>query len=168
MSHFAATAKSVQKAVSGRVRTSGSDRDSEWQRVNSYIADVLKDAHVLFAKLARLQGDFGGSELDGLEKISEDVLDIGGKLSAFSKSFYEGKAGMAESENFGEEDDAPMFGGSGHDEPAGEPGGDEPAPAPAPAGDAGDVDVDFDYSGGAGDDDDEGEDEPKKEESEED
>ena len=85
-------------------RISASDKDAEWQRVNSYIADILKDAHVLYAKLARVQGDFAGSELEDLEKISEDVLNIGGKLSAFSKAFYEGKVNMNESEAYGESD----------------------------------------------------------------
>jgi len=139
-SRFASVAQSVKDAVSGRIRTSTADRDADWQRVNSYIADVLKDAHVLYAKLARLQGDFAGAELDGLEKISEDVLDIGGKLSSFSRAFYQGKASMSESESFGEED---TFGGSPTVE------------------ESGDVDVDFDY----GDDDggEESEEESKEE-----
>ncbi len=77
---------------------SNSDRDSEWQRVNSYVADVLKDSHVLYAKLARLQSDFVGEELDRLMKISESVLSIGTELSAFSKAFYEGKLTMADNE----------------------------------------------------------------------
>lgn len=138
MTPFARVASQVQKDVSVRVSTS--DTDAEWQRVNSYIADVLKDTHVLYAKLARLQGDFAGSELEGLEKISEDVLNIGSKLSSFSKAFYEGKASMAETEQFGEGDTAPeMF--------EAPPGG-------------GDVDVDFDYE-------DEGEEKEGKEEQQE-
>jgi hypothetical protein len=128
-SHFASVAKSVQDAVTSRIKTSSTDRDADWQRVNSYIADVLKDAHVLYAKLARLQGDFAGAELDGLEKISEDVLDIGGKLSSFSRAFYQGKASMSETESFGEEE---TFGGSPSSE------------------DGGGVDVDFDYGEGEG------------------
>lgn len=66
------------------------DRDADWHRVNSYIADVLKDAHVLYAKLARLQSDFGGAELQTLEEVSNQVLVLGESLSQFSKAFYEG------------------------------------------------------------------------------
>ncbi len=81
-----------------KIRISAVDKDAEWQRVNSYVADVLKDSHVLYAKLARLQGDFVGEELDTLMKISEAVLSIGEELSGFSKAFYEGKLQMADSE----------------------------------------------------------------------
>ena len=128
-------------------RLAVSDADSEWQRVNTYIADVLKDAHVLYAKLARLQGDFGGEELKNLERISESVLGIGGKLSSFSKAFYEGKVKMSDTETFGETPSEPSF----------EP----PAPAPADTSmteesepshaeeksedDVSDLDVEFDY-----------------------
>jgi hypothetical protein len=70
----------------------------EWQRVNSYIADVLKDAHVLYAKLARLQSDFAGEELDRLLQISENVLVTGETLSKFSRDFYEGRLEMAKTE----------------------------------------------------------------------
>jgi hypothetical protein len=80
------------------------DREAEWQRVHSYIADVLKDTHVLYAKLARLEGDFGGEELSRLERISEAVLTLGNELSAFSKAFYEGKYSMAQSDfTYGED-----------------------------------------------------------------
>lgn len=90
---------SVQELV-GQVKTRHAtvDRDAEWQRVNSYIADVLKDAHVLYAKLARLQGDFVGQELNSLERISESVLTLGEELSQFSKAFYDGKLQMADSD----------------------------------------------------------------------
>ncbi len=85
--------------ISGRIRRHISkDRDGEWQRVNSYIADTLKDTHVLYAKLARLQGDFAGAELSQLQKISEAVLVLGEELSVFSKEFYQGKYEMQESE----------------------------------------------------------------------
>jgi hypothetical protein len=85
--------------ISGRIRRHVSkDRDGEWQRVNSYIADTLKDTHVLYAKLARLQGDFAGAELSQLQKISEAVLVLGEELSVFSKEFYQGKYEMQESE----------------------------------------------------------------------
>lgn len=77
------------------------ERDSEWQRVNSYIADVLKDAHVLYSKLARLQGDFIGSELTELESISSKVLDLGEELSRFMKAFHEGEASMMKEKQFG-------------------------------------------------------------------
>jgi hypothetical protein len=109
MSHFANVARDVVNTLNTRV--AATDRDAEWQRVNSYIADVLKDAHVLYAKLARLQGDFAGKELDELEKISEGVLAIGGKLSTFSKSFYEGAASMIQEDVYGAEE-KPLFGGS--------------------------------------------------------
>ncbi len=75
--------------------------DADWQRVNSYIADVLKDAHVLYSKLARLQGDFIGGELDHLEKISSKVLDLGEQLSTFMKAFHEGDASMMKEKQFG-------------------------------------------------------------------
>lgn len=162
MSNFSRIARSVQKTVASHVKLATSDRDAEWQRVNSYIADVLKDAHVLYAKLARLQGDFTGVELDGLEKISEDVLSIGGKLSSFSKAFYEGKASMSEEETFGEETlfgtkEEPSF---EHEAPSEfeeheeapeheehEEEHEEKAPKkPAPKGEGEDVDIDFDYS----------------------
>ena len=99
------------------------DRDAEWQRVNSYIADVLKDTHVLYAKLARLQGDFIGRELDELEKISESVLSLGEELSQFSKAFYEGKLSMAEGDlAYGTPPGGAPQGGEGHTAP---PGGQE-------------------------------------------
>lgn len=107
MSNFAKVSKSISDSLKTHIATV--DRDAEWQRVNTYIADVLKDAHVLYAKLARLQGDFGGQELDNLEKISEGVLGLGNKLSQFSKEFYEGKASMTLSEAWGEEE-KPIFG----------------------------------------------------------
>lgn len=94
------------------------ERDQEWQRVNSYVADVLKDTHVLYAKLARLQGDFAGSELGELEKISESVLNLGEQLSRFMKAFHEGDATMLKSKIFGGGSSAP-------------PAPDAP-PAPAP------------------------------------
>lgn len=89
---FSRVAAEVQQFMASRV--SASDKDAEWQRVHSYIADVLKDAHVLYAKLARLEGDFAGEESSNLERISEAVLTIGEELSAFSKAFYEGKYDM--------------------------------------------------------------------------
>lgn len=122
-SNFSKVAANVLKAMSSR--TADSDRDADWQRVNSYIADVLKDSHVLYAKLARLQGDFGGEELARLMKVSEAVLTIGDELSNFSKSFYEGKYSMLKSEfTYGENGGAPI------------PKADAPAagsPSPAPA-----------------------------------
>jgi len=102
-SNFATVAYRVAQELRDRrnlhlVRSAATDRDAEWQRVNSYIADVLKDTHVLYAKLARLQGDFIGGELSELEKISEEVLALGEELSKFSKAFYDGKLQMAESD----------------------------------------------------------------------
>src|SRR5271166_2508593 len=81
---------SAEVARTLRQHNAALDRDAEWQRVHSYIADVLKDTHVLYAKLARLEGDFAGEELTRLERISEAVLQLGNELSAFSKAFYEG------------------------------------------------------------------------------
>lgn len=102
---FSRVAAEVSESLGGRVAQMphGQEpgRDSEWQRVNSYIADVLKDAHVLYSKLARLQGDFIGAELRELEKISEDVLDIGEQLSHFMKAFHSGEASMLREKTFG-------------------------------------------------------------------
>ncbi len=77
------------------------DRDQEWQRVNSYIADVLKDVHVLYSKLARLQGDFIDPERSTLEHVSENVLDLGEELSRFMKAFHTGEADMLGQSSFG-------------------------------------------------------------------
>jgi len=125
-SSFRSVAAEVQKAMAGRPRTefarvasevqnalgvrlAAQDRDAEWQRVNSYVADVLKDSHVLYAKLARLQGDFSGEELARLSKISESVLMIGDELSQFSKAFYEGKYEMLQNEfTYGKGGGAPI------------------------------------------------------------
>jgi len=96
MNSFKKIARSVYNSFQARV--SAEDKDEEWQRVNSAIADVLRDAHVLYAKLARLQNDFKGDELQGLQTIGENVLTIGGKLSEFSKAFYEGKLAMSDAE----------------------------------------------------------------------
>jgi hypothetical protein len=101
-SRLAALAADVELAI--RRQTAAVDREAEWQRVHSYIADVLKDTHVLYAKLARLEGDFAGEELTRLERISEAVLQLGNELSAFSKAFYEGKYDMAQSQTYGEGD----------------------------------------------------------------
>jgi len=89
--HLAKVATEVQQNL--KIAAS-KDQDAEWHRVNSYIADILKDAHVLYAKLARLQSDFSDVELAKLEKISERVLELGEQLSQFSKGFYEGKIEM--------------------------------------------------------------------------
>ena len=104
------------------------DRNAEWQRVHSYIADVLKDTHVLYAKLARLEGDFGGEELTRLERISEAVLTLGNELSAFSKAFYEGKYDMAANDfAYGEKHDK----GGGGDNGGGGGGGEGKSPPPS-------------------------------------
>lgn len=77
------------------------DEDAEWQRVNSYVADVLKDCYVLFAKLSRLRGDFMGHELEELDKVASRVRDIGSALTIFSKAFTEGEYHMNKKEQFG-------------------------------------------------------------------
>lgn len=113
ISRFRKTAFQVERSLLGKFKHAAESRDAEWQRVNSYIADVLKDAHVLYSKLARLQGDFTGTELDNLEKISEKVLGIGEELSHFMKAFHEGDAVMSSEVIFG----TPSEGGA----PAGTP-----------------------------------------------
>lgn len=121
--HFASVALEVVESLGQQRRfATAVDRDAEWQRVNSYIADVLKDTHVLYAKLARLQGDFVGRELSELEKVSEAILDLGKELSQFSKAFYEGHLNMADSNM--------AYGTPGEGQPP------APAPAPAPPADA--------------------------------
>jgi len=85
----------------GEVPQQQTEHDADWQRVNSYIADVLKDAHVLYSKLARLQGDFIGGELSELEKISSVVLDLGEQLSNFMKAFHEGDVSMMKEKQYG-------------------------------------------------------------------
>lgn len=85
------------------VRTAAADKDAEWQRVNSYIADILKDCYVLFAKLARVRGDFTGSELGKLDGISGKVRDLGQELAGFSKAFAEGEYSMDKKKQFGDQ-----------------------------------------------------------------
>jgi hypothetical protein len=97
MSIFSNAAAEAHKNLSIE-RTASVDKDAEWHRVNSLIADILKDAHMMYAKLARLQGDFIGEELTKVEEISESILTIGEQLSHFSRAFYEGKFSMAETE----------------------------------------------------------------------
>jgi hypothetical protein len=98
---FSRVAQEVRDSFGPQVADGPPERDSEWQRVNSYIADVLKDAHVLYSKLARLQGDFVGPELTELESISSKVLDLGEELSQFMKAFHEGEASMMKEKQFG-------------------------------------------------------------------
>lgn len=106
-SRFAQVASDVLSDMKGHI--AGADRDAEWMRVNSYIADILKDSHVLYSKLARLQSDFGGAELDRLQKVAEGVLTLGDELSTFARDFYEGKYMMQQSEvTYGEQGGAPI------------------------------------------------------------
>lgn len=118
MSHFSQVAAGVHSAIQSRLGAAV-DMDAEKQRVNSYIADVLKDAHVLYAKLARLQGDFKGQEAEDLFAVGQKVLSLGDELSHFAKAFREGEAQMADT-SFAYGDDSGGGGGGG------------PAPAPAP------------------------------------
>jgi hypothetical protein len=123
--------RAASRVASSEVRIAN-DRDADWQRVNSYVADVLKDTHVLFAKLARLQGDFAGDELAEIQRISEGVLGIGQDLSKFSKSFDKGELSMVESNfKYGEQGGAPISGPPQEGPPAPPPPA-NPAPPPAP------------------------------------
>lgn len=117
---FRRVAAAVERSVSLRCNIATDERDQEWQRVNSYVADVLKDTHVLYAKLARLQGDFTGSELEELESVSDKVLELGEQLSRFMKDFHNGAASMLTSKLFG--------GGEGPPGQSGQPA--PPAPEP--------------------------------------
>lgn len=120
-SRFAAVSGEICKALGGRVAKNGGERDAEWQRVNSAIADVLKDSGVLFSKLARLQGDFAGPERDELEEIGNEVRGVTDQLSKFSSEFYAGELQMRTSET--------PFTYNSDGSPAVAPA---PAPAPAP------------------------------------
>lgn len=107
MSIFSKTAADVVKTLTYHLSTE--ERDAEWQRVNSAIADILKDAHMGYSKLARLQSDFAGEELARLSKISEATLAIGDELSKFAKAFYEGKYEMLQKEFvYGENGGSPV------------------------------------------------------------
>lgn len=99
-------ASSVMKSLGG-FRVANEERNAEWQRVNALIADVLKDAHVLYSKMARLQGDFTGDERDELEDIAEQVLSVGRELSDFMTSFHDGNAEMVHDVTFGSPGGAP-------------------------------------------------------------
>lgn len=117
-SRLASVSNEVHLSLGGNPIIAGAERDAEWQRVNSAIADVLKDSSVLFSKLARLQGDFTGRERDELEDIGNEVRGVTDKLSKFSSEFYAGELEMRTS-------DTPFnYGGP----PAG--GGAPPVPAP--------------------------------------
>jgi|WetSurMetagenome_2_1015567.scaffolds.fasta_scaffold06102_1 hypothetical protein len=76
-------------------------RDTEWYRVNSYIADILKDLAMTYSKIARLQQDFTGKENDDLSKIAEKVLSLGGEMGEFMKAFHEGESSMVQEQVFG-------------------------------------------------------------------
>lgn len=77
------------------------ERDTEWYRVNSYIADILKDLAMVYSKIARLQQDFTGKENDDLSKIAEKILSLGGEMGEFMKAFHEGKSSMVQEQVFG-------------------------------------------------------------------
>ena len=117
MTPFQRVAAEVQANLLKRIAT---DRDSEWHRVNSSVADILKDSSMLFSKLARLQSDFVGSELEQLEGMSDKILTLGQEMAQFARSFYEGDFAMNPSET--------QFGNPNPNAPV-EPG-QQPAPAP--------------------------------------
>ncbi len=124
MSHFADVAREISTAMDVRF-AAAKDMDVERQRVTSYIADVLKDSHVLYAKLARLQGDFKGREQGDLAEIAQKVLSIGDELSKFARAFRDGEAKMAETSfSYGDTGEPPVP-------------GDEEAPMPLDDGGAG-------------------------------
>lgn len=130
MPKFSDISKAIESDL--KLRLAAVDRDAEWQRVNTYIADCLKDGHVLYSKLARLQSDFGGAELTNLEKISEGVLDIGRQLSDFSRGFFEGRSSMTLPDVYGEsEGDKPIFGGTPEGPVFGESVGDSGSQEPS-------------------------------------
>lgn len=138
MNTFNRIAQSVYQSINSRI-SAEPEQDTEWQRVNSLLADALKDVHVLYAKLARLQADFKDNEQKALATISENVLTIGGKLSEFSKAFYEGHLSMSDAAPEG-----PSTGFSDSMEfssPSEEPMG-EGAPSEEQ------LEVDFDYESG--------------------
>lgn len=97
----AEAAQKLSQMSNGSRVAAGPEGDPDWQRVHSYIADTIKDSYVLYAKLARLRGDFGGAELEELDAVSSAVRDVGMSLSAFSKNFTEGSYGMAKKEPYG-------------------------------------------------------------------
>ena len=105
MSEFARIASQVHNKLS---RTAAADKDQEWQRVNGQLADLLKDIFMANSKVARIQADFKGEELDRLMKISEAVMALGEELASFFKAFYEGRLEMVEGGlTFGEEPQIP-------------------------------------------------------------
>lgn len=144
VSSFARKAMNIRLALN---EGTPNERDPEWQRVNSGIADVLKDTGVLFSKLARLQGDFAGSERSKLEDIGNKVRGLTDELSKFSNDFYNGDLNMKTSEtpfNYG----GPAPGGQppqGQQPPPPAPGGTPPSP-PSPVHDDEDFDVEAEIS----------------------
>ena len=130
MSHptFSKIAAEISVMIQSRTRIkTAAERDAEWHRVNSYIADILKDVHMTYAKLARLQSDFTGDELVQLEELSERILSLGSSMSKFSKAFYEGQFNMLPA-------DTTFGGGGGGGGGAGMPGGGSSMPEGAPGG----------------------------------
>jgi hypothetical protein len=93
MSEFAKVASQVHNKLS---RTAATDKGAEWQRVNGSLADILKDCYMMVSKVARVQADFKGEELDRLMKISEAVMALGEEFSSFFKAFYDGRLEMVE------------------------------------------------------------------------
>jgi hypothetical protein len=123
MSNFSKTATEISDKLN---RVAVVDVNAEWQRVNSYIADALKDASLLYSKLARLQGDFIDKELEELQVISENILSIGDSLSSFSKAFYEGRYEMVDVKSYRDNS------GGGAPAPISAPEGNSETPPPPP------------------------------------
>ena len=94
MSAFAQVASQVHNKLARRLNTAAADKDAEWQRVNGSLADILKDCYMMVSKVARVQADFKGEELDRLMKISEAVMALGGEFAEFFKAFYDGRLEM--------------------------------------------------------------------------
>lgn len=96
MSYFNRLSSDIRRELVTERVSALVNKDPEWQRVNTYIADVLKDSHTLYAKITRLQSDFDGKELQALQMIAEGVLKMGDQLSIFAKNYYEGKLNSAQ------------------------------------------------------------------------
>ena len=88
------------------------NEDADWQRVNSYVADIVKDIMLTYSKLARLRSDFVGSELAKIGGVSNKVREVGEIMLAFSKAFNANEYSIAKKEH-GEKDSEDYSEGGG-------------------------------------------------------